>query len=73
MSLDDFDARERCTHYEPSATPGIAVRCENDADDFYTFDKGQTRLCTEHGKAREQEDRQTAGFDDGREWKGYSE
>lgn len=44
---------ERCTY---RSTLLEHWRCPNDADDAYTFDTGQTRLCTEHGQAREVEE-----------------
>lgn len=42
---------ERCTHDD----------CDDDADDRYSFDNGLTRLCTDHGVARELADTEEEG------------
>lgn len=65
---------QRCTHvsrgskrvesWEDGRPAYIStdVRCVNDADPRYTYDKGQTMLCTEHGEQREREGGRTRRY-----------
>lgn len=88
MAPDDFDGwpdtPDRCTavlnrdgepqDWRAGAHVSPWYRCEHDAHDDYTFERGQVRLCREHGEAYEQARLQDMGvFDDGKEWKGWSE
>lgn len=85
LGLGRPEPPERCTHVERGsrrveswedgrpAYVSTDVRCSNDAHPDYTFDHGLTRLCAEHGEAREIDEAQTRGEDDGREWKGHAE